>query len=105
MDLYRNVNNGLPDFEYEGEIINFVKVKNKDINTNDGVDRYLLTTLVTREHDYLMTLYYQGKRVFGKRFDQRRTIVVESHKLLLSFILDIREREYVRNRSYHGSYH
>ena len=80
MDMYNVELEEKPPFEFEGELIHFVKMK--PITKYDDKVRFLVTSLIERNDINIVNLYYNGKRYAGKRISKEKPVVNESYSLM-----------------------
>ena len=79
-----------PRHEYTGKLIHFVLVKSSEMLGLESKQRYITTSLEKRTGLNIIHIYYNGKRITGKRISNDAPVLHESHSLIDWLIMQIR---------------
>lgn len=82
-----------PRFEYLGELIHYVLVKQSETIFLETKRRYIVTSLEKRKDISIIHIYYNGKRITGKRVSNERPMHNESASLIDWLIMKIKMGE------------
>lgn len=82
-----------PRHEYKGELIQYVLVKSSETMFLESKQRYIVTSIEKGPELNIIHIYYNGKRITGKRIMTDKPILNESSSLIDWLVMKIKAEE------------